>query len=59
LQNILLSLLRQPDLATFRNHGTEQSMHWNAGGNLPCILNAANEVADFGFSQRPDSELLK
>jgi 1-deoxy-D-xylulose-5-phosphate reductoisomerase len=37
-----------PDMKTFRNLGLAISaMH--KGGNMPCILNAANEIAVFGF----------
>jgi len=37
-----------PDIKTFRNLGLAISaMH--KGGNMPCILNAANELAVFGF----------
>lgn len=37
-----------PDLRTFRNLAlATEALH--KGGNLPCILNAANEIAVFGF----------
>lgn len=37
-----------PDIKTFRNLGLAISaMH--KGGNMPCILNAANELAVYGF----------
>lgn len=37
-----------PDIKTFRNLGLAiNAMH--KGGNMPCILNAANEIAVFGF----------
>jgi 1-deoxy-D-xylulose-5-phosphate reductoisomerase len=50
----------QPDIETFRNLGLAfQAL--NKGGNMPCILNAANEVAvdaflkdDIGFLQMSD-----
>ena len=50
----------QPDLATFRNLGLAyQAM--NQAGNMPCILNAANEIAvssflkdEVGFLQMSD-----
>lgn len=39
-----------PDIKTFRNLALAmQALH--TGGNLPCILNAANEIAVFGFLQ--------
>ncbi|MFZ9661358.1 MAG: 1-deoxy-D-xylulose-5-phosphate reductoisomerase [Chitinophagaceae bacterium] len=39
-----------PDIKTFRNLALAmQALH--SGGNLPCILNAANEIAVFGFLQ--------
>lgn len=38
----------EPDLRTFRNLAlAEEALH--KGGNLPCILNAANEIAVFAF----------
>ena len=38
----------QPDVKTFRNLGLAyEAMH--KGGNMPCILNAANEVAVYAF----------
>jgi 1-deoxy-D-xylulose-5-phosphate reductoisomerase len=37
-----------PDMKTFRNLGLAISA-MNKGGNMPCILNAANEIAVFGF----------
>jgi 1-deoxy-D-xylulose-5-phosphate reductoisomerase len=38
----------EPDVKTFRNLGLAiQAL--NKGGNLPCILNAANEIAVFAF----------
>ncbi|MEY3152623.1 MAG: hypothetical protein RLZZ333_1220, partial [Bacteroidota bacterium] len=37
-----------PDIKTFRNLGLAiTALH--KGGNLPCILNAANELAVYGF----------
>ena len=37
-----------PDIRTFRNLAlATEALH--KGGNLPCILNAANEIAVFGF----------
>lgn len=38
----------EPDLRTFRNLGLAMDA-LNKGGNLPCILNAANEIAVFAF----------
>jgi 1-deoxy-D-xylulose-5-phosphate reductoisomerase len=38
----------EPDIRTFRNLAlAEEAL--NKGGNLPCILNAANEIAVFAF----------
>ncbi|MEO5947625.1 MAG: 1-deoxy-D-xylulose-5-phosphate reductoisomerase [Chitinophagaceae bacterium] len=38
----------QPDVKTFRNLGlAEEAL--NKAGNLPCIMNAANEIAVFAF----------
>ncbi len=38
----------EPDTRTFRNLAlAEEALH--KGGNLPCILNAANEIAVFAF----------
>lgn len=38
----------EPDIKTFRNLGL--AMHaLNTGGNLPCVLNAANEIAVYAF----------
>jgi len=38
----------EPDMRTFRNLAlAEEALH--KGGNLPCILNAANEIAVFAF----------
>lgn len=37
-----------PDLKTFRNLGLAITA-LNKGGNMPCIMNAANELAVFGF----------
>ncbi len=38
----------EPDIKTFRNLGL--AMHaLNTGGNLPCIMNAANEIAVYAF----------
>ena len=40
----------QPDLDTFRNLGLAyEAMH--RGGNMPCVLNAANEIAVQAFLQ--------
>lgn len=37
-----------PDIRTFRNLGlATEALH--KGGNLPCVLNAANEIAVFAF----------
>jgi len=38
----------EPDLRTFRNLSLAMEA-LNKGGNLPCILNAANEIAVFAF----------
>jgi len=38
----------QPDIKTFRNLALAMEA-LNKGGNLPCIMNAANEIAVFGF----------
>lgn len=38
----------EPDLRTFRNLALAKEA-LNKGGNLPCILNAANEIAVFAF----------
>jgi len=38
----------QPDLETFRNLGLAYEA-MNQGGNMPCILNAANEIAVSSF----------
>jgi len=50
----------QPDLETFRNLSLAYSA-LNKGGNMPCILNAANEIVvesflrgNVGFLQMPD-----
>ena len=50
----------QPDLATFRNLGLAYEA-MNQAGNMPCILNAANEIAvssflkdEVGFLQMSD-----
>jgi 1-deoxy-D-xylulose-5-phosphate reductoisomerase len=37
-----------PDIKTFRNLGLAITA-LNKGGNLPCIMNAANELAVYGF----------
>ena len=37
-----------PDIKTFRNLGLAMTA-LHKGGNLPCILNAANELAVYGF----------
>lgn len=37
-----------PDIKTFRNLGLAMSALYK-GGNMPCILNAANELAVYGF----------
>ena len=38
----------QPDIKTFRNLALAgEALH--KGGNMPCILNAANEIAVYGF----------
>jgi len=37
-----------PDLKTFRNLALAMEV-LNRGGNFPCILNAANEIAVYGF----------
>ena len=38
----------EPDLRTFRNLGLAMEA-LNKGGNLPCVLNAANEIAVYAF----------
>lgn len=38
----------EPDLKTFRNLALAQEA-LNKGGNLPCVMNAANEVAVYAF----------
>jgi 1-deoxy-D-xylulose-5-phosphate reductoisomerase len=38
----------EPDLKTFRNLSLAIEA-LNKGGNLPCIMNAANEIAVFAF----------
>lgn len=38
----------EPDVKTFRNLGLAMEA-LNKGGNLPCIMNAANEIAVFAF----------
>src|SRR5437773_9530013 len=38
----------EPDIKTFRNLGLATKA-LNKGGNLPCIMNAANEIAVYAF----------
>ncbi len=38
----------EPDIKTFRNLALAQEA-LNKGGNLPCVMNAANEIAVFAF----------
>jgi 1-deoxy-D-xylulose-5-phosphate reductoisomerase len=38
----------EPDLRTFRNLALAQEA-LQSGGNLPCVLNAANEIAVYAF----------
>jgi 1-deoxy-D-xylulose-5-phosphate reductoisomerase len=38
----------EPDLKTFRNLGLAIDA-LNKGGNLPCVMNAANEIAVYAF----------
>jgi 1-deoxy-D-xylulose-5-phosphate reductoisomerase len=38
----------EPDLKTFRNLGLAMEA-LNKGGNLPCVMNAANEIAVYAF----------
>jgi 1-deoxy-D-xylulose-5-phosphate reductoisomerase len=38
----------EPDIKTFRNLGLAMDA-LNKGGNLPCIMNAANEIAVYAF----------
>lgn len=38
----------EPDIKTFRNLGLAMQA-LNKGGNLPCIMNAANEIAVYAF----------
>lgn len=40
----------EPDIKTFRNLALAIEV-LNKGGNLPCVLNAANEIAVFSFLQ--------
>jgi 1-deoxy-D-xylulose-5-phosphate reductoisomerase len=42
-----------PDLKTFRNLALAMEV-LNRGGNFPCILNAANEIAVYGFLKKQD-----
>ncbi len=41
-------IFEPPDIKTFRNMALATEALYK-GGNLPCILNAANEIAVFGF----------
>ena len=48
LKKIGTLTFEEPDLRTFRN--LSLAMHaLNKGGNLPCIMNAANEIAVYAF----------
>jgi 1-deoxy-D-xylulose-5-phosphate reductoisomerase len=38
----------EPDIRTFRNLALSMEA-LNKGGNLPCIMNAANEIAVYAF----------
>jgi 1-deoxy-D-xylulose-5-phosphate reductoisomerase len=38
----------EPDIKTFRNLGLAMEA-LDKGGNLPCVLNAANEIAVYAF----------
>ncbi|MGZ3888451.1 MAG: hypothetical protein ACXVBP_13535 [Flavisolibacter sp.] len=38
----------EPDVKTFRNLGLAMEA-LNKGGNLPCVMNAANEIAVYAF----------
>jgi 1-deoxy-D-xylulose-5-phosphate reductoisomerase len=38
----------EPDIRTFKNLGLAKEA-LNKGGNLPCVLNAANEIAVYAF----------
>jgi len=38
----------EPDVKTFRNLGLAMDA-LNKGGNLPCVMNAANEIAVYAF----------
>jgi len=38
----------EPDVKTFRNLGLAMEA-FNKGGNLPCVMNAANEIAVYAF----------
>ena len=41
-------MFEEPDVKTFRNSAlAEEAL--NKAGNLPCIVNAANEIAVFAF----------
>ncbi|HEY9362918.1 MAG TPA: 1-deoxy-D-xylulose-5-phosphate reductoisomerase [Chitinophagaceae bacterium] len=48
LKKIGTLTFEDPDIKTFRNLGLAIEA-LNKGGNLPCVLNAANEVAVFAF----------
>ena len=39
----------EPDIKTFRNLGLAMEALMMKGGNLPCIMNAANEIAVYAF----------
>src|SRR5690606_4635889 len=48
LRKIGTLTFEDPDIRTFRNLGLAMEA-LNKGGNLPCVLNAANEIAVFAF----------
>ncbi len=47
-RKIPILAFEEPDMKTFRNLGLAQ-MALEKGGNFPCILNAANEIAVWAF----------
>lgn len=48
LSRASLLQFEQPDIKTFRNLALAGEA-LNRGGNMPCIMNAANEIAVYGF----------
>ena len=60
VEDYSLLSFEKPDLSTFKNLGLAYQA-LKKGGNMPCILNAANEIAverflkgEIGFNQMPD-----